>query len=237
MEFYDNNMFSVNEGRQLTAYSALIKKVYAWMALALCVTGLTAYYVAGNTTLMTAIVTNRILFFGLMIGEVALVIGLTAAINRLSFANAMLMFILYSVLNGVTLSTIFLAYTMSSIATTFFVTAGTFGAMAFIGYTTKKDMSSFAGFFIMAIIGLIIATIVNMFVASTMLDWIITYAGVFIFIGLTAYDSQKIKNMLMEYGDDVNEGTQKLALMGSLTLYLDFINLFIYLLRIFGKRN
>jgi uncharacterized protein len=237
MEFYDNNMFSVNEGRHLTAYSALIKKVYSWMALALCVTGLTAYYVAGNTALISAIVTNRILFFGLIIGELALVFGLTAAINRISFSKAMLMFLLYSVLNGVTMSTIFLAYTMSSIATTFFVTAGTFGVMAFIGYTTKKDMSNFAGFFMMAIIGLIIATVVNMFVASTMLDWIITYAGVFIFIGLTAYDSQKIKNMLMEYGNDVNEGTQKLALMGSLMLYLDFINLFIYMLRIFGKRN
>lgn len=237
MEFYDNNIFSVDDSKRLTAYSALMRKVYVWMTLALCITGLTAFYVANNTALMTAIVSNRLLFFGLLIGEVALVIGLTASLNRISFATATMLFILYSVLNGVTMSFIFLAYTMTSIASTFFITGGTFAAMAFIGYTTKKDMSRFSGFFMMAILGLVIATVVNIFVASSTLDWIITYAGVFIFVGLTAYDSQKIKNMLMAYGTDVNDGTQKLALMGSLTLYLDFINLFIYLLRIFGKRN
>jgi FtsH-binding integral membrane protein len=237
MEFYDNNIYSVDNSRSIGAYSTLMRKVYVWMSLALCITGLTAFYVASNATLMTAIASNKILFFGLIIGEIALVIGLTAAINRISFFNATLLFILYSVLNGVTMSFIFLAYTMSSIASTFFITAGTFCAMAFVGYATKKDLTRFGGFFLMAIIGLVIATVVNMFVASTMLDWIISYVGVFVFIGLTAYDSQKIKNMLMAYGTDVNEGTQKLALMGSLTLYLDFINLFIYLLRIFGRRN
>jgi FtsH-binding integral membrane protein len=148
------------------------------------------------------------------------------------------MFIAYSVLNGVTFSFLFLAYSMQSIASTFFVTAGTFGTMALIGATTKRDLSKLGNIAFMALIGLIIATVVNIFLHSTMLMWITTYAGVLIFVALTAYDSQKIKKMLMMYGTEVNESTQKLALLGSLSLYLDFINLFIYLLRIFGgNRN
>ena len=126
---------------------------------------------------------------------------------------------------------------MSSIATTFFVTAGTFGAMTLVGYTVKKDLSAMGRVLIMALIGLIIASIVNMFVASSALDWAITYIGVLVFVGLTAYDTQKIKQMMLMHGDEVNDGTMKLALMASLTLYLDFINLFLYLLRIFGRRE
>ena len=147
------------------------------------------------------------------------------------------MFALYSVLNGVTMSFIFIAYTSTSIATAFFVTAGMFAAMSFIGFVTKKDLSSFGSFFTMALIGLIIASVVNIFLNSSVMYWIITYVGVLLFVGLTAYDTQKIKQLLIEYGDEVNDSTQKLALIGSLSLYLDFINLFLYILRLFGNNK
>lgn len=231
------NPYSVESQGRAVAFSALMKNVYLWMTLALAVTGLTAAYVAMNPGWVYAIATNSVLFFGLIIAELAVVMILSARIARLSFATAGLMFAAYSVLNGVTLSVIFLAYTMSSIATTFFVTAGTFGAMTLVGYTVKKDLSGMGRILIMALIGLIIATIVNMFVASSALDWAITYIGVLIFVGLTAYDTQKIKQMMLMHGDEVNDSTMKLALMASLTLYLDFINLFLYLLRIFGRRE
>ena len=147
------------------------------------------------------------------------------------------MFIAYSVLNGVTLSLIFVVYTMTSIATTFFVTAGTFAVMSLVGMAVKRDLSPIGRILFMALIGLIIATIVNLFVASSALSWAITYIGVLVFVGLTAYDTQKIKFMMLQYGDGVNDATMKLALMGSLTLYLDFVNLFLYLLRIFGNNK
>lgn len=231
------NPYSVESQGRTLAFATLMKNVYLWMTLALAVTGLTAAYVAMNPGWVYAIATNSVLFFGLIIAELAVVMILSARIARLSFATAGLMFAAYSVLNGVTLSVIFLAYTMSSIATTFFVTAGTFGAMPLVGYTVKKDLSAMGRVLIMALIGLIIASIVNMFVASSALDWAITYIGVLVFVGLTAYDTQKIKQMMLMHGDEVNDGTMKLALMASLTLYLDFINLFLYLLRIFGRRE
>ena len=236
MEIYNDRTYTVEE-KQSSVFSSLMRKVYVWMTLALCVTGLTALYVSNNHELMTAIFSSRILFYGLMIGEVAMVWILSASIYKMSFFTAASMFVLYSILNGVTMSFIFLAFTVTSIATTFFITAGTFAAMAIVGYTTKKDLSGWGRYLFMALIGLIIATIVNIFVASTALDWIISYIGIFIFVGLTAYDSQKIKSMIMTYGTEVNDSTQKLALMGSLNLYLDFINLFLYLLRIFGRNK
>ena len=160
-------------------------------------------------------------------------VAISGAINRLSITTATLLFILYSVINGATLSVIFLAYTLTSIANVFFITAGTFGVMAFLGYTTKKDLTSLGRMMFIGLIGIIIATIVNLFLGSSMLNMIVSYVGVVIFVGLTAYDSQKIKHMLYE-ADSMDEGAQKLALLGSLTLYLDFINLFLMLLRIFG---
>ena len=218
------------------AFPVLMRKVYVWMTLALAITGFTAYGVATSPGLMQAIFTNRVLFWGLIIAEFALVMGVSAAINRLSLTTATLMFVLYSVINGATLSVVFLAYSMASIATVFFITAGTFAAMAFIGYTTKTDLTSVGKIVLMALIGLIIATVVNIFVKSTMFDIILSYVGVLIFVGLTAYDSQKIKQMLLQ-APDAGEGAQKVALLGALSLYLDFINLFIYLLRIFGRRE
>jgi hypothetical protein len=218
------------------AFPALMRKVYVWMTLALVITGATAYGVATSPGIQMALFSNQLLFWGLVIAEFALVFGISAAINRLSLTTATLMFILYSVINGAMLSSIFLIYTMSSIASVFFITAGTFGVMALIGYTTKKDLTSMGKILFMALIGIIIATIVNIFLKSSGLQMIVSYIGVLIFVGLTAYDSQKIKNML-QMAPDASEASQKLALLGALTLYLDFVNLFIYLLRIFGRRE
>lgn len=215
------------------AFPALMRKVYLWMTLALVITGFTAFGIASNPGIAYAIVTNRLLFWGLVIAEFGLVIGISGAINKLSAVTATLLFVLYSIVNGATLSVIFMAYTMSSIASVFFITAGLFGVMAFIGYTTKTDLTSIGKILFMALIGIILATIVNLFVGSSMLNMIVSYIGVVIFTGLTAYDSQKIKNMLYN-ADSMDEGIQKIALLGSLTLYLDFINLFLMLLRIFG---
>lgn len=218
------------------AFPALMRKVYVWMTLALVITGVTAYGVANSPALLQAILGNSILFWGLMLGELGLVFAISGAINRLSAATATLLFVLYSVLNGATMSFIFMAYTMSSITSVFFITAGTFAVMAFIGYTTKADLTSMGKILFMALIGLIIASVVNIWLKSTGLQLIASYAGVLIFVGLTAYDSQRIKQMLAEC-DEMDEGAQKMALLGALTLYLDFINLFIYLLRIFGGRK
>jgi len=180
---------------------------------------------------------NTLVFWLLVIAELGIVFVLSAMIERLSFTTAAIMFVVYSLLNGVLLSSIFLVYTMESITSVFFITAGTFGGMAVVGSFIKKDLSSMGRIFIMALIGIIIASIVNMFMHSDTLTTILNYLGVLIFVGLTAWDAQRIKLMLQQHGTDVNEGTMKIALLGSLSLYLDFINLFLYLLRIFGSRR
>ena len=230
-----SNGFVVNEKeRGLSgAFPVLMRKVYTWMTLALLITGVTAFGVASSPTLFMSL---SKMMWGLIIAELALVFILSGAINRLSLGTATLMFIGYSVLNGAMLSSIFLVYEPMVIAKVFFITAGTFGAMAVYGYTTKKDLTSMGKILFMALIGLIIATVVNMFLKSPGFDYILSYIGVAIFIGLTAWDSQKIKEMLQtQY--DMSEGAQKLALRGALTLYLDVINLFLYLLRIFGNNR
>ncbi len=217
-----------------TTLPILMRKVYTWMTLALVITGVTAWGVAHSPAILQMIMTNNILFFGILIGELALVWGVSAAINRLSLTTATLLFVLYSVLNGVTMSFIFLAYTYESVASVFLITAGTFAAMAFFGYFTKTDLSSIGRILFMALIGLIIATIVNIFLKSSGFGMILNYLGVLIFVGLTAWDTQKIKQML-SMAEDTGETAQKVALMGALSLYLDFINLFIHLLRIMGN--
>ncbi|WP_337950003.1 Bax inhibitor-1/YccA family protein [Prevotella sp.] len=226
-------MIEEKEGLVSLAFPALMRKVYVWMTLALVITGFTAFGIAENPGLVYTIVTNRLLFWGLVIGEFALVMAIYGAIGRLSATAATLLFVLYSIVNGATLSVIFLAYTMTSIASVFFITAGTFAVMAFIGYTTKTDLTSFGKMLMMGLIGIILATVVNIFIGSSMLNMIVSYVGVVVFVGLTAYDSQKIKKLLYQV-DNMSEEAQKLALLGSLTLYLDFINLFLMLLRIFG---
>ncbi len=216
-----------------TAFAALMRKVYLWMTLGLAMTGLAAAYVARDLGLVQTIFSGSTIWI-LIIAEIALVWILSARIMSMSFLTAGLMFAAYSILNGVTLSAIFLAYSAEAISTTFFVTAGTFGAMSLMGYVIKRDLSAIGRFLIMALIGILIASVVNIFVGSSALYWGITYLGVLIFAGLTAYDTQKIKQMMMVHGGELNESTMKLALLGSLTLYLDFINLFLFLLRIFG---
>ena len=239
MNYNELNFETTTREQELSmsaAFPILMRKVYVWMTLALVITGVTAYGVATSPGLMMAIATNKLLFWGLIIAEFGLVVAISAAINKLSLTTATLLFVLYSVINGATLSFIFAIYTMSSIASVFFITAGTFAVMAVIGYTTKKDLTSMGKILFMALIGIIIATIVNIFLKSTGLQMIVSYLGVLIFVGLTAYDSQKIKQMLL-MAPDAGEGAQKIALLGALSLYLDFVNLFIYLLRIFGRRE
>lgn len=224
------------EGYVSLAFPVLMRKVYVWMTMALAITGITAYGVATSPTLMQMIYGNRFAIWALIIAELALVFWISARIEKLSLTSATLLFILYSVINGATLSSIFFVYSPSAITKVFFITAGTFGAMALYGYFTKSDLSSWGKILIMAVVGLIIAMLVNMFLKSAMFDLILSGIGVLVFTGLTAYDTQKIKQMLAMQ-TDMGEGAQKVALIGALSLYLDFINLFLYLLRLFGRGN
>lgn len=213
--------------------STLFKSVYLQMAAALTITGLTAYFLSGSAAFWNMLAANPAMIWILLIAEIGVVIWLSARVMKMSMSSATILFIAYSVLTGATLSSIFLVYDLGSIATTFFVTAGTFFAMSLIGYTTRMDLSRLGNLLYMMLIGLIIATVVNIFVASSTLYWIITYAGVIIFIGLIAWDTQKLRAIFLQYGS-ADENGQKLALLGALTLYLDFINLFLFLLRILG---
>ena len=221
---------------QSSVFAVLMRNVYTWMACGLAMTALTAMIVGRNENWVYTLATSG-MYWGLLIAEVVLVIFLSARINKMSFATAGLMFAAYAILNGVTMSFIMLAYTAESIAQAFFVTAGTFGGMSLVGFFIKKDLSAMGRTMMMALIGLIIATIVNIFWQNSMMASILNYAGVIIFVGLTAYDTQKIKQMALVSYNQEGEISQKIALLGALTLYLDFINLFIYLLRIFGKRK
>lgn len=214
--------------------ASLFKSMYMQMAAALTLTGITAYFLSRSEAFMYTLINNPSLIWIALFAELGVVILLSARVGRMSITTATLMFILYSVLTGVTFTTIFLAYDLGTIASTFFVTAGTFFTMSLVGYITRMDLSRIGNILYMMLIGLVIATVVNIFVASTTLHWIVTYAGIVIFTGLIAYDTQKLKEMFMEYGT-ADENGQKLALMGALTLYLDFINLFLHLLRIFGN--
>jgi len=216
--------------------AAFMSKVYTWMSGGLAITGLIAMWVASNESLVYSIVSNRLLFFGLILGEIFLVGYLIARISKMSAQTAGIIFTGYAALNGVTLSVVLLAYTSASIASTFFVTAGTFAVMSIYGYYTKKDLTSWGNLLFMALIGVIIASVVNFFMQSEMMYWLITYAGVLVFVGLTAYDTQKIKRMSTanEIG---SEGESKSAIVGALMLYLDFINLFLLLMRILGDRK
>lgn len=206
------------------------------MAAALTVTGLVAYFLSGSLAFWEMLYNNPSMIWITIIAQFGLVIWISARLDRMSMSAATVLFILYSALMGVTMSSIFMVYTMESIASTFFITAGTFLATSVIGYVTRIDLSRIGGILLMALVGLIIATVVNIFLASETLYWVISYAGVLIFVGLTAFDTQKIKHMMTNYGD-ADEMGHKLALFGALTLYLDFVNLFLYLLRIFGNRD
>ncbi len=231
-----NPMYASSADSIAAEQQRFMVKVYNWMGIGLATTGFMAFWVASSETMTNLIFGNQILFFGLIIAELGLVFYLAGWIEKMTASQATGVFILYSGLNGVTMSFIFLVYTSSSITSAFLVTAGTFGAMSLYGYTTKKDLTSWGSFLFMGLIGIILASVVNIFLQSSAMYWIITYAGVLIFVGLTAYDTQKIKEMNI-LGNEGTDEDHKEAISGALTLYLDFINLFLMMLRLMGDRR
>ncbi|MBO4907366.1 MAG: Bax inhibitor-1/YccA family protein [Bacteroidaceae bacterium] len=222
----------------INVFASVMTRVYGWMTLALLLTGGVAVYTASNLELLRLIYGSQAGIWILIIAELGIVMTLSAAINRLSPATAVILFLIYSALNGLTLSTIFFAYERSTIYQAFFASALTFGGMSLFGYTTKRDLTSLRGFLLMTLLGLLIATVVNFFMQSEGFSMLLTYVGVFLFVGLTAYDTQKIKQMTyaaQTTGDEATVG--RIAILGALSLYLDFINLFLYILRLFGRRS
>ncbi|WP_074012720.1 Bax inhibitor-1/YccA family protein [Candidatus Sodalis sp. SoCistrobi] len=223
--------------RANSAVQPFMAQVYGWMTCGLLLTAFVAWYAARTPVLLQFIFSSQITFFGLIIAQLALVFVISGMVNRLSGAVATSLFMLYSALTGLTLASIFIAYTATSIASTFVVTAGMFGAMTLYGYTTKRDLSSFGNLLFMALIGIVLASLVNIWLKSTALMWAVTYIGVVVFVGLTAYDTQKLKNMGAQLSMDNKDQFRKYSIVGALSLYLDFINLFLMLLRIFGNRR
>ncbi len=229
-----NNNYEVTQTRSalVVRQNSLVRQVYGWMGLGLALTALMAMVTVSSPDLLRAIVGNRLMFYGLVIGELALVFILSGAVNRLSNTAATLLFLGYSTLNGLTLSVIFLVYTADSIASTFGVTAAMFGAMSLYGYLTRRDLTSWGSFLFMGLIGVVIASVVNLFLHSSSVSWVVSGLGVIVFTGLTAYDTWKIKELAAAGGEG-----RKPAILGALTLYLDFINLFLLLLRFMGGRR
>ena len=218
-------------------FKAVLRRVYLWMALGLLVTTGTAFATA-FTPLGAWVFSNIYVFFGLFIGELILVGVLSAGIQKLHPSMAGAMFFVYAAINGMTLSTIFLVYELGSIGMAFLIAACMFGAMSLIGYSTKKDLSQWRSFLMMGLIGLIVVSVVNMFLGSAGMDWVISLVGVMLFLGLTVYDTQKIKQMTvmsLQTGDEAV--ASKMGILGALRLYLDFVNIFLYLLRFFGRRR
>ncbi|BAE74185.1 Inner membrane protein YbhL [Sodalis glossinidius str. 'morsitans'] len=236
MDRFPRSQGSIVE-RANSAVQPFMAQVYGWMTCGLLLTAFVAWYAARTPALLQFIFSSQLTFFGLIIAQLALVFVISGMVNRLSGAVATSLFMLYSVLTGLTLASIFIVYTASSIASTFVVTAGMFGAMTLYGYTTKRDLSSFGNLLFMALIGIVLASLVNIWLKSTALMWAVTYIGVVVFVGLTAYDTQKLKNMGAQLSLDNKDQFRKYSIVGALSLYLDFINLFLMLLRIFGNRR
>lgn len=228
---------SLQKQRTEVVVNDFIRSVYNWMFLGLALTGFMAFYTANSETMLRFIFGNRLVFFGLILGELALVFTISGAVNKLSASTATALFVAYSVVNGMTLSVIFLAYTQASVVNTFLICSAMFLVCSIYGATTKKDLTSWGSFFMMGLVGIIIASVINLFFRSDATSMIISYIGVFVFVGLTIYDTHKLKYMaLAQYEGD--EGTfRKFAILGALSLYLDFINLFLMLLRILGDRK
>jgi uncharacterized protein len=229
---YGNNAIAAARPQQQGLISNALWKTYQWMAAGLGITGLVAMGVASSTDAINFLISNRLVFYVLLFAQLGLVFGFNAAARRASTAVVAAMFFAYAALTGVTLSLIFLIYTASSIAAVFFITAGSFAGLSAVGLITKRDLSAIGRFAIFALIGLILASIVNIFLASTGLNFIISFVGVLIFAGLTAYDTQKLKELFAS-----GEVHANMSLVGALTLYLDFINMFLFLLRLFGRRR
>lgn len=215
-----------------------IRSVYNWMAIGLGITGLVAFYISNSETMLRLIFGNQLVFFGLIIGELALVFSISARVHKMQASTATSLFMLYAALNGATLSAIFLVYTRSSITSTFFICAATFIAASIYGMVTKRDLTSVGQFMFMGLIGIVIASVVNLFIRSSGVSLIVSYIGVIVFVGLTAYDTQKLRTMALAQPEGLDSATvRKGAILGALTLYLDFINLFLMLLRIMGSRE
>ena len=217
------------------ATNSFLRGVYNWMSLGLALTAMVAYAVATTPAVAQVIFTNPILFWGLILAQFGLVLGLSGAVHRMSAAAATGLFLLYSALNGATLSSILMVYTAASVFKAFIVCTGMFAAMSIYGTVTKRDLTSMGSFLFMGLIGIIIASIVNIFMASPVLDFAISGIGVLIFTGLTAYDTQKLKMMGESAPMDDALAIRRGTILGALTLYLDFINLFLFLLRFFGS--
>jgi uncharacterized protein len=218
-----------NYGTIVNVQNGVMRGVYAWMGGGLALTAFVSLVTVSSPALLQAILGNRILFYALIFGELGLVVAISGAINKISASTASLLFLGYAALNGLTMSTIFVAYTSSSIASTFVISAGMFGAMSLYGFVTKSDLTSWGSFLFMGLVGIVIASVVNIFLNSSAIYWVVSFCGIIVFTGLTAYDTQKIKNA-------GNSGT-KGAILGALTLYLDFINMFLIMLRVFGNRR
>ncbi len=233
-EMTPDSRFQSAAAGSLERVSAFLRRVYGWMFTGLALTGLIAFAMAQNPARVIAFARNPVLFFGLMIGELALVVVLSARVLKMSPAAAIGSFVLYAGLNGVLFSTIFLAYSGSSIAQTFFVTAGMFGGLALFGTVTRKSLAGVGSFALMGLWGVILASLVGFFVHSDALQFVISVVGVIVFAGLSAWDAQKLKSMALV----TTEGrTENLAIVGALALYLDFVNLFLFLLRFLGRRD
>jgi len=229
---------SVTRTRTEVLVNDFVRSVYNWMCIGLALTGFLAYFVSTSPAMLQLVFGNPMVFYGLIIGELAMVFALAGWVDRMSPATATALFVGYSALNGITLSVIFLAYAQASIVSTFFVCSATFAACSVYGWTTKKDLTSWGGFLTMGLIGIVIASLVNLFIRSNAMSMVISYIGVIVFVGLTAYDTQKIKTLALTQPDGVDGSvTRRLAIHGALTLYLDFINLFLMMLRILGGRR
>jgi FtsH-binding integral membrane protein len=231
-----NNFLEISKEEEIAETKRFFVRVYGWMSLALVITGLTAFKTAISPEIIQFIFGQRFVFYGLLILELVLVGYLAGAIHKMSAMTATVVFALYSILNGLTLASIFFVFTAESISNVFFIAAGTFATMSAYGYFTKKDLTKLGNILIMALLGLIIASVVNIFMQSEMLYWVSSYVGVLIFVGLIAYDTQKLKKLNI-IGNEGTDEDKKEAIIGALTLYLDFINLFLFLLRIFGRRK
>ena len=215
---------------------SFVLKVYSWMMAGLMITGIMALFTVNYQPLLQFVFATRFALLGLVAVQLGLVVWLSARVEKMSAATATMIFLGYSALTGVTLSMIFLVYTAASLATTFLATAGMFGAMSVYGYVTKKDLTGLGTFLMMGLVGIVIASVVNIFLNNSTVYWITSYIGIFIFVGLTAYDTQKIK-MMSQLSLEGGEAEQKGAIIGALRLYLDFINLFLLMLRVMGNRR
>jgi len=226
----------MERSRTAVLVNDFVRSVYNWMCVGLALTGFVALYVASNETVLQIIFGNRLIFFGLIIAELVLVFSISGMVHRMSASTATALFVIYAALNGATLSFIFIVYAQASIVSTFFVCSGTFLACSIYGWKTQKDLTSWGGFLTMGLMGIIIASLVNMFIRSSAMGMIVSYIGVILFVGLTAYDTQKLRNMAVSQPAGLDGAViRKGAILGALSLYLDFINLFLMLLRIFGQ--